>query len=42
MLSGEGIGKGELPNARLIDVAPTLAGLMGFSLPDAEGKDLLK
>lgn len=42
MLAGEGIGKGELPNARLIDVAPTLAGLMGFSLPDAEGKDLLK
>lgn len=42
MLAGEGIEKGSLPEARLIDVAPTLAGLMGFSLPDAEGRDLLK
>lgn len=42
MLTGEGIKKGTLDNVKLIDVAPTLAGLMHFVLPDAEGRDLLK
>ena len=42
MLTGEGITKGYVENVHLIDVAPTLAGLMGFVLPDAEGRDLLK
>lgn len=42
MLTGEGIPKGHIENVRLIDVAPTLAGLMHFILPDAEGRDLLK
>ncbi|MGN0322188.1 MAG: alkaline phosphatase family protein [Oliverpabstia sp.] len=42
MLTGEGIPKGHIENVRLIDVAPTLAGLMNFTLPDAEGRDLLK
>lgn len=42
MLTGEGITKGNIENVHLIDVAPTLAGLMGFVLPDAEGRDLLK
>jgi len=42
LLTGEGISKGHLSNVRLIDVAPTLAGVMGFDLPDAEGRDLLK
>lgn len=42
MLTGEGITKGNVENVHLIDVAPTLAGLMGFVLPDAEGRDLLK
>ncbi|MGN0295269.1 MAG: alkaline phosphatase family protein [Lachnospiraceae bacterium] len=42
MLTGEGIEKGNIDNVRLIDVAPTLAGRMGFVLPDAEGNDLLK
>lgn len=42
MLTGEGIQKGQIDHVRLIDVAPTLAGLMNFSLPDAEGRDLLK
>lgn len=42
MLTGEGITKGNVENVHLIDVAPTLAGLMGFALPDAEGRDLLK
>ncbi|MGN0203142.1 MAG: alkaline phosphatase family protein [Coprococcus sp.] len=42
MLTGEGIRKGNIENVHLIDVAPTLAGLMGFELPDAEGGNLLK
>lgn len=42
MLTGEGIPKGQIDNVRLIDVAPTLAGRMGFVLPDAEGRDVLK
>lgn len=42
MLFGEGITKANIENVKLIDVAPTLAGLMGFVLPDAEGRDLLK
>lgn len=41
MLTGEGIEKGSVDNVRLIDVAPTLAGIMQFTLPDAEGRDLL-
>lgn len=42
MLEGKGITKGNVENVHLIDVAPTLAGIMGFVLPDAEGRDLLK
>ncbi len=42
MLTGEGIRKGHIDDVRLIDVAPTLAGLMNFILPDAEGRNLLK
>lgn len=42
MLTGENIQKGHIKGVRLIDVAPTLAGRMGFVLPDAEGIDLLK
>lgn len=42
MLTGEDIEKGNIDNVRLIDVAPTLAGRMGFVLSDAEGNDLLK
>lgn len=41
MFYGEGIIKGNIEGARLIDVAPTLAALMGFALPDAEGRNLL-
>lgn len=41
MIAGEGIGKGNIENARLIDVAPTLAAIMGANLPDAQGRDLL-
>lgn len=42
MLTGEGIQKGTVEDVRLIDVAPTLAGIMGFTLPDAEGRDVLR
>lgn len=41
-LTGPGIPKGNIENVRLIDVAPTLAGLMGAELLQAEGRDLLK
>ena len=42
MLTGEGIEKGYIDNVKLIDVAPTLAALMNFELPDAEGRNLLR
>ncbi len=41
MLAGPGIQKGTIQGVRLIDVAPTLAGLMGTVLEDAEGRNLL-
>lgn len=41
-MAGPGLPQGALPdNARTIDVAPTLAALMGLELPDAEGRSLL-
>jgi len=42
MISGAGIKKGNVENVRLIDVAPTLAAIMGASLPDAQGRNLLE
>lgn len=42
MITGAGIKKGNVENARLIDVAPTLAAIMGAQLPDAQGINLLK
>lgn len=42
MITGSGIKKGNVENARLIDVAPTLAAIMGAQLPDAQGINLLK
>lgn len=41
MITGEGITKRELDNVHLIDVAPTLAAIMGAELPDAQGRNLL-
>lgn len=41
MLTGKGIAPGNLENVRLIDVAPTLAGIMHVELPDAEGRNVL-
>ncbi len=42
MLHGEGIEKGHVEGVHLIDVAPTLAHIMGFTLPDAEGHSVLE
>ena len=40
-LAGRGIPAGcDLGALDLVDVAPTLAGLMGFAMPTAEGRDL--
>ncbi len=41
MLFGEGVVKGHIEDVRLIDVAPTLAHIMGFTMPEAEGRNLL-
>lgn len=40
MLAGRNITKGRVHNVKLIDVAPTLAALMGAELPDAEGRNI--
>lgn len=41
LIAGEGIPQGVDAGAmELVDIAPTLAELMGFSLPDAEGKSI--
>ena len=41
LLAGEGVEEGVVDDMRLIDVAPTLAALMGAELPDAEGRNVL-
>ena len=41
MLTGAGIASGSIEGVCLIDVAPTLAAVMGASLPDAQGSDVL-
>ena len=39
LLSGPGVQVGmEIPGMQLVDIAPTLAGALGLSLPDADGK----
>lgn len=40
MLAGKVLQR-EVHHVKLIDVAPTLAELMGASLPDAEGRNIL-
>lgn len=42
MIEGEGIEKGVVNDMRLIDVAVTLADIMGFELPDAQGEVKIK
>jgi len=38
---GPGIAAARLPRARLVDVAPTAAEILGITLPDAEGRNIL-
>lgn len=40
LLSGPGIQPGTLPEMDLVQIAPTLAKVMGLSLPDAQGQAL--
>jgi hypothetical protein len=45
IISGPGIRQGEItsfshPGGRLIDVAPTVAHLLGFAMPDVDGRSL--
>ena len=40
-VSGKGVRKGcEIPEMRMQDVGPTIAGLMGLTLPETDGTDL--
>lgn len=42
LIAGDGIQGGQdLGRVDMRDVAPTLAGLLGLTLPEAEGRDLL-
>lgn len=41
MITGQGIGKGDVGRIHLIDIAPTLAACMGFTMPHAEGHSVL-
>lgn len=41
MLWGKGIGKGNIGHLRLIDIAPTLAKIMGFEMQQAQGQSLI-
>jgi predicted AlkP superfamily pyrophosphatase or phosphodiesterase len=40
VLWGDGVRAGDLGEVAMIDIAPTLASLLGVSLPTAEGKPL--
>lgn len=40
LLSGPGMKKATLPGMELVQIAPTLAKLMGLSLPEAQGRPL--
>jgi predicted AlkP superfamily pyrophosphatase or phosphodiesterase len=40
LMYGAGIAPGVLENARLIDVAPTIAQWLGVSMPDVDGRVL--
>ena len=41
-LEGANIPKNnDISGMELVDIAPTLAGIMGFSMPEAEGRDIL-
>ncbi|MBR2053321.1 MAG: alkaline phosphatase family protein, partial [Clostridia bacterium] len=40
LLKGPGIRPGTLPEMDLVQIAPTLAKVLGLSLPDAQGQVL--
>ena len=40
LLWGDGVRGGPLNVVQMIDIAPTLAALLGLSLPSADGKPL--
>jgi len=39
-IAGPGIGRGRIRSIRMIDVAPTLANLLGLHIPQAEGRSI--
>jgi predicted AlkP superfamily pyrophosphatase or phosphodiesterase len=40
LVLGAGIAKGPIVGARLVDIAPTIAGWLGLSMPDVDGRAL--
>jgi hypothetical protein len=38
---GEGVGPKRLPRGKMVDVAPTVAKILGLELSGAEGRNLL-
>lgn len=43
MIEGYGIERNcDIGSMKLIDIAPTLAAVMGFGMPQAEGRNRLK
>jgi predicted AlkP superfamily pyrophosphatase or phosphodiesterase len=42
LVLGAGIPKGPIEGARLVDIAPTIAGWLGLSMPDVDGRALLR
>ena len=41
LMIGPGIASGAIAHAHLVDIAPTIAGWLGLSLPDVDGKPLV-
>ena len=40
LMRGPGVQPGPIEDARLIDIAPTIASWLGVALPDVEGRVL--
>ena len=40
LVLGAGIAKGPIPDARLVDIAPTIGAWLGLSMPDVDGRAL--
>jgi hypothetical protein len=41
LLLGPGIGQGPIANARLVDIAPTIASWLGLAMPNVDGRVLV-